>query len=130
MRISTVLFLEAMLCTILADRVVALAIVAIIGFEAVKIAKKSIDTLMEKRILEVEKIVNEEVSKHNKILRIHDVNARNLGGYYIVESTIHLSHTLTLKEAHKVAHELGERVRKRNPKIVKLLVHIELEDED
>jgi len=55
MRISTVLFLEAMLCTILADRVVALAIVVIIGFEAVKIAKKSIDTLMEKRILEVEK---------------------------------------------------------------------------
>jgi len=130
MGISAALFLGAMLRTILVDRVVALAIVAIIGFEAVKIAKKSIDTLMEKRIPEVEKIVIEEASKHNKILRIHDVNARNLGGYYIVESTIHLPHTLTLKEAHKVAHELEERVRKRNPKIVKLLVHIEPEDED
>ena len=55
MGVSAALFLGAMLCAILADRVVALAIVVIIGFEAVKIAKKSIDTLMEKRILEVEK---------------------------------------------------------------------------
>jgi len=53
--LSVALYLGAMLRIILVDRVVALAIVAIIGFEAVKIAKKSIDTLMEKRIPEVEK---------------------------------------------------------------------------
>ena len=130
MGISIALYLGAMLRIILVDRVVALVIVAIISFEAVKIAKKSIDTLMEKRIPEVEKIVVEEASKHSKILGIHDVNARDLGGYYVIEATIHLPHNLTLKETHKVAHELEERVRKRNPEIVKLLVHIEPEGED
>lgn len=55
MGISVALYLGAMLRIVLIDRVVALAIVAVISFEEVKIAEKSIDTLMEKRILEVEK---------------------------------------------------------------------------
>ena len=55
MGISVALYLGAMLRIVLIDRVVALAIVAVISFEEVKIAKKSIDTLMEKRIPEVEK---------------------------------------------------------------------------
>ena len=130
MGISVALYLGAMLRIVLIDRVVALAIVVVISFEAVKIAEKSIDTLMEKRIPEVEKIVIEEAYKHSKILKIHDVNARNLGGYYVVEAIIHLPHNFTLEGAHKIAHELEERVRKRNPEIVKLLVHIEPEGED
>ncbi|RLG76222.1 MAG: hypothetical protein DRO23_01710 [Thermoprotei archaeon] len=112
------------------DKLIALAVVAIIGFEAFKIAKKSIDTLMEKRIPEIEKLVAEKAAKHSKILYIHDVNARNLGGYYVVETTVHLAPSLTLKEAHKIAHELEEAVRKRNSKIIKLIIHIEPEGED
>ncbi len=85
---------------------------------------------MKKRIPEIEKLVAEEAAKHSKILYIHDVNARNLGGYYVVETTVHLAPSLTLKEAHKIAHELEEAVRKRNSKIIKLIIHIEPEGED
>lgn len=128
--ISITLYIGIVFNIMVIDKLIALAVTAIIGFEAFKIAKKSIDVLMEKRIPEIEKLIVEEAAKHSKILYVHDINARDLGGYYIAEATIHLIPSLTLKEAHRIVHELEEAVRKRNPKIIKLIIHVEPEGED
>ena len=55
---------------------------------------------------------------------------RKMGGRYFVDMHIEVDPNMTVERAHKIAHEVKDRVREKLPQIQDVLVHIEPADHE
>lgn len=60
-----------------------------------------------------------------EVLGVHTIRSRGLEGSVYVDLVIHVDPTLDLKSAHRIAHDVEERLVKAFPEVVDVVVHVE-----
>jgi len=68
--------------------------------------------------------IKEIVKEHPKVVEIKTINGRNAGSYKFVYLDLDLD-TDSLKEAHSIAHEIEDSIKKKMPFVERVVVHYE-----
>ena len=119
-------FLAALLGLGWADPLVALAIGAIIGWQAVQILLSAFHVLTDRAAIPAEGLESLAAAVPG-VLRVHDVRTHGRGDAVYVDLTVHLDAGLSLKEAHEVSDRIETALQAHHPEIVDVVVHLEPE---
>jgi cation diffusion facilitator family transporter len=65
------------------------------------------------------------ISSHPKVKGYHTLRGRMAGSLALIDVSIHLPSNMSLREAHRIAEELEERVEKGVPFVKEMIVHAE-----
>ncbi len=108
---------------LLADPLVAAAVIAYLLYGVWRIAKQALDILMDREIPDEdrEKIAHLAES-HPQVLEIHDLKTRHGGANYIVQFHVLLDAKLSLSDAHDVLDEVEHSIQAEFPDC-ELLLH-------
>jgi cation diffusion facilitator family transporter len=74
---------------------------------------------------ELETRIRDLTSSWKEIQLVHKVRIHGIGAYFNVDLHVAVDETLSLREAHKIAHEIQLKLVKNIPEIRTALVHIE-----
>ena len=119
-------FVAARLGLAWADPVVAVAIAAIIAWQAVRILLSAFDVLTDRAPIPGEKLAPLAAAVPG-VLRVHDVRTRGRRDAVYVDLTVHLDATLSLQAAHEAADRIEAALEAAHPEIVDVVVHLEPE---
>lgn len=76
------------------------------------IFKKALDILMDKELSESKRIAIEKcVIDHPKALGLHDLRTRSTGGQDFIEFHLEMDGTMSLSQAHTIAHEVEDKIK-------------------
>ena len=109
-----------------ADPLVAVAIAAIIAFQAGRILLSAFDVLTDRAVIPAEMIEPLAVAVPG-VLRVHDVRSRGRRDAVYVDLTVHLDGAMSLRQAHDVADRIERELEQAHPEIVDVVVHLEPE---
>ncbi len=99
-----------------ADPLFGLAIAAYIMFNAWRIARGSLDILMDRELPEAERARIREIALANpKVRDLHDLRTRSSGRHSFIQVHIEMDGNLTLFKAHGVADEVEAALRAAFP---------------
>jgi len=73
--------------------------------------------------------IREEALKVSGVLGTHKCHVRKVGVDYFVDLDVLCDPTLTIREGHEIAHDVGERLHAVFSQIRKVLVHVEPSDD-
>jgi cation diffusion facilitator family transporter len=119
-------FVAALLGLGWADPLVAVAIGAIIAWQAVRILQAAFNVLTDRAVIAADQLEPLAASVPG-VLRVHDVRTRGRGDAVYVDLTVHLDPALSLREAHGVADRIEASLQQAHPEIVDVVVHLEPE---
>lgn len=71
------------------------------------------------------KMIEDVLRKEKRITRYHKLRARISGSRIFVDVHIHFPHNTDIVKAHKIAHEIEDKVIKKNPKVKEVSIHME-----
>lgn len=95
----------------MADPIVALIIASFIIYSAVKIARESLDHLMDRELPDSDrKRIIELVLDHPRVIECHDLKTRAAGLNTFVQLHISMDGSMTLHEAHNVSDEVENKI--------------------
>jgi cation diffusion facilitator family transporter len=106
------------------DAAVALAIAAVIAFQAVKILVGSFHVLTDRSVIAPESIES-LVKTVPGVAVCRDVRTRGGPGAAYVDLVVLVDGGLTLREAHAVADLVEDAVKQAHPEVVDVVVHLE-----
>jgi cation diffusion facilitator family transporter len=109
-----------------ADPVVAVAIAAIIAWQAVQILLPAFNVLTDRAVIPAE-MLEPLAAAVPGVLRVHDVRSRGRRDAVYVDLTAHLDGAMSLHEAHGVADRIEAELERAYPEIVDVVVHLEPE---
>jgi cation diffusion facilitator family transporter len=109
-----------------ADALVAVAIAAIIAWQAVKILLTAFHVLTDRAVLPAGR-VEALAAAIPGVLRVHDVRTRGRGDAVYVDLTVHLHSAMSLRRAHEISDQIETELQKAHPEIVDVVVHLEPE---
>ena len=109
-----------------ADPLVAVAIGAIIAWQAVKILRSAFNVLTDRAAIASEQLEPLAAGVPG-VLRVHDVRTRGRRDAVYVDLTVHLDAKLSLPDAHAVADRIEAALQAAHPEIVDVVVHLEPE---
>ena len=109
-----------------ADPLVAVAIAAIIAWQAGLILLSAFNVLTDRAALPPERLEALAATVPG-VLRVHDVRTRGLGDAVHVDLTVHLDGGMSLRQAHDVADRIEAELEKAYPGIADVVVHFEPE---
>lgn len=90
-----------------ADPVFAIGIALFILLNASRIARKSIEVLMDRELPEDKReAIKQTVLRHPKVLSVHELRTRSSGLQTFIQLHMVLDADLTLKEAHSISDEV------------------------
>ncbi|MWV42807.1 cation diffusion facilitator family transporter [Paenibacillus sp. HJL G12] len=96
-----------------------------VGRLAYKMARESVDILMEKNISEAElDQLKEIVAAVPDVKRIDRIRARELGNYIMVDVRVSIPNELTVQQGHDVSKEIKNSIIGRIDFVQEVLVHI------
>ncbi len=114
------------------DPLFAIGIAAFLIASAARIARRSLDMLMDRELpAEKRRRIREIVMTHPETRGVHDMRTRNAGDRYFIEFHLELDRHLTLEEAHDITDAVELEVMAAFPNS-EVLIHQEpegLEDE-
>jgi cation diffusion facilitator family transporter len=119
-------FVAVKLGVVWADPVVALAIAAIIAWQAGVILLGAFHVLTDRAAIPAEEIERLATAVPG-VLSIHDVRTRGRRDAVYVDLTLHLDGGTSLREAHEVADRIEAALVKAHPGIADVVVHLEPE---
>ena len=119
-------FVAALLGLGWADPLVAVAIGAIIAWQAVRILLTAFNVLTDRAPIAGDRLAPLAAAVPG-VLRVHDARARGRRDAVYVDLTVHLDPTLSLREAHHVADRIEAALQAAHPEIVDVVVHLEPE---
>jgi ferrous-iron efflux pump FieF len=106
-----------------ADPVVALAIVAYMGWGTVGIVSQSLDELMDHELPESERQKIREIAlRHPAVKSVHDLRTRSSGRQNFIQIHLEMDNALTLVEAHEISDEVMYNVEAAFPNS-EVLIH-------
>ena len=95
----------------MADPIVPLMIASFIIYSAVKIARESLDHLMDRELPDSDrKRIIELVLDHPRVIECHDLKTRAAGLNTFVQLHISMDGNMTLHEAHKVSDSVESKI--------------------
>ena len=109
-----------------ADPLVAVAIAAIIAWQAVQILLPAFNVLTDSAVIPAE-MLEPLAAGVPGVLRVHDVRSRGRRDAVYVDLTVHLDGAMSLHEAHDVADRIEAELERVHPEIVDVVVHLEPE---
>jgi len=109
-----------------ADPLVAVAIAAIIAWQAVQILLAAFNVLTDSAVIPAE-MLEPLAARVPGVLRVHDVRSRGRRDAVHVDLTVHLDGAMSLHEAHDVADRIEAELEGAHPEIVDVVVHLEPE---
>jgi cation diffusion facilitator family transporter len=119
-------FVAALLGLGWADPVVALAIGAIIAWQAVQILLSAFNVLTDRAAIPIDRIEKLAASVPG-VLRVHGARTRGRRDLVYVDLTAHLDAALSLRAAHDIADRIEAVLQRTHPEIVDVVVHLEPE---
>ena len=107
------------------DALVAIIICLFIFKIALNIFKDAISKMTDKACdEETEKQIRNLINNHQSVIDIKELKTRLFGNRIYVDVEILLKESLTLKEAHKIAKEVHDKLENEIPKVKHCMVHI------
>lgn len=108
------------------DPVAGLAVGGCILYMGIKIARDSINNLMDAAVDEmVIKEMEQCAQGVEGVKEVRDVKARNYCSYYCVEMTLAVDPEISITHAHDISETVKESILKQNFSTLEVLVHIE-----
>jgi cation diffusion facilitator family transporter len=112
-----------------ADPLVAVAIAAIIAWQAAQILLSAFNVLTDRAVIPAE-MLEPLAAAVPGVLRVHDVRSRGRRDAVYVDLTVHLDAGISLREAHAIADRIEAEMEKAHPEIVDVVVHLEPDDHE
>ncbi len=109
-----------------ADPLVAVAIAAIIAWQAGQILLSAFNVLTDRAVIPAE-MLEPLATAVPGVLRVHDVRSRGRRDAVYVDLTVHLDGAMSLHQAHEVADRIEAVLERGYPEIVDVVVHLEPE---
>jgi len=94
-----------------ADSIAALAVAAIVISVSYRLGRRSIDVLLDHIPQNVYGKVQSVLHNIPEVSKFHDVKIRTAGADTFIEINIHVRPTLTIEEAHEIAHRVEDIIR-------------------
>jgi cation diffusion facilitator family transporter len=108
-----------------ADNWAALFASAIIIFNAVRIMRPPLSELMDAEQAEITERAREIAGSVKDVGGVEKASARKSGTCYWVDMHIEVEPTMSVRDAHELAHRVKDAVRAKMPEVEDVLVHIE-----
>lgn len=109
-----------------ADSFAALAVAVIVIIASYKLARKTIDALLDKAPCGLNKNIEEEILKMPGVVGVHKVRLRQSGGCIQGDLHVVMNRSVSFVNGHKIATQVEERLAKYSNDIV---VHFEPEED-
>lgn len=110
------------------DPVAAVIIAILIAIAAIRLAKPSIDELLETGLPEKERIrIINIIKSVNGVKRVHNLRARKNGHSFIVDVNIHVDPDITVRAAHEISSGIEHKLQDEFGTDIIIYVHIEPE---
>jgi cation diffusion facilitator family transporter len=107
-----------------ADRVVALAIAAVIAWQGFQILVGAFHVLTDRAPIPPDAL-GPVLTAIPEVMAFRDIRTRGSGDAVFVDLTVHVDGELTLRAAHDVADRIEEALMRAHPEIVDVVVHLE-----
>ena len=110
----------------LADNYAALFASCIIAFNGFRLLRPAVNELMDAQPSEELQQMILRLARHCEgVLGVEKVLARKAGLSYLVDMHIEVNKAMTVEQAHDIAHQVKDRIRKEIPKVAEVLIHVE-----
>lgn len=111
-----------------ADSIAALVVAALVVLIAFRLGKRAVDALLDKIPSDINKDYVREIAKHVKgVTQVHNIRIRTSGAEVFINLNIHVAPEITIQEAHGIAHNVEDTIKKIIPKCT-VDVHAEPEE--
>jgi cation diffusion facilitator family transporter len=109
-----------------ADDWAALLATGVIVFNGTRFVRLAMSELMDEQPATqlLERVTAAAVSVAG-VERVEKVLARKMGTTYLIDMHIEVAGSLPVREAHELAHGVKDQVRRQNPRVSDVLVHVE-----
>lgn len=108
-----------------ADRWAALFTACIILFNACLLARLPLQELTDAEASRVTDRASTLAMEVPGVKRVETIHSRRYGREYFVDMHIEVDPDLTVREAHRIAHEAQDAIRAGLPRVRRVLVHVE-----
>lgn len=110
----------------LMDSLVAVAIAGVIAYTGVQVLWETSQSLTDVARLDPE-AVRRVVLENEQVVDCHEIRTRGLPDHIFVDLSVHVRPAMTVVEAHDVAHQVEDAVKRRFEGVAEVIVHIEPE---
>ena len=108
-----------------ADDWAALFASGVILFNAARLSRAPLRELMDAEADHLHGRIREVAAAASGVLGVEKVFARKSGLHYWVDMHLEVDPQMTVRAAHRVAHDVKDAIRAALPQVVDVLIHIE-----
>jgi cation diffusion facilitator family transporter len=112
----------------LMDPAVAVAIAGVIAWTGVQVLWETSRSLTDVARLDPE-AVRRVVLMNKAVSDCHEVRTRGLPDHIFVDLSVHVRATMSLTEAHDVAHQVEDSLKRQFEGVAEVIVHVEPDDQ-
>ena len=95
-----------------ADSVAALAVALIVLVVAYRLGQRAVNVLLDRAPLDTSRKICDYLNAHTVIKQFHSLRIRSAGADTFVDVTIHVEPSLTVVQAHEIANNLENDIRR------------------
>jgi cation diffusion facilitator family transporter len=108
----------------LMDPLVAVAIAGVIAYTGMQVLWETSQSLTDVARLDPE-AVRQVVLKNKQVVDCHEIRTRGLPDHIFVDLSVHVRASMSLTEAHEVAHQVEDSLKQQFEGVAEVIVHVE-----
>jgi len=108
----------------LMDPIIAVAIAGVIAYTGVQVLWETSRSLTDMARLDPE-AVRRAVLANKDVLDCHEIRTRGLPDHIFVDLSVHVRATMSLTDAHAVAHQVEDALKQQFEGVAEVIVHVE-----
>jgi len=108
----------------LMDPLVAVAIAGVIAYTGLQVLWETAQSLTDMARLDPDE-VRAVVLRHDGVLDCHEIRTRGLPDHIFVDLSMHVRSTMTVAEAHDMAHRVEDSLKAHFAGVAEVIVHVE-----
>ncbi len=112
----------------LMDPIIAVAIAGVIAYTGVQVLWETSRSLTDMARLDPE-AVRRAVLANKEVLDCHEIRTRGLPDHIFVDLSVHVRPTMSLTDAHAVAHQVEDALKQQFEGVAEVIVHVEPDDQ-
>jgi cation diffusion facilitator family transporter len=112
----------------LMDPAVAVAIAGVIAWTGMQVLWETARSLTDVARLDPE-AVRRVVLTNKAVIDCHEIRTRGLPDHIFVDLSVHVRATMSLTEAHDVAHQVEDSLKRQFEGVAEVIVHVEPDDQ-
>ncbi len=108
----------------IADPIVGAIVGILVARAGVNIIRESAEALVDRTQADISSI-RDIVYSIEGVMDCHDIRTRGTKNHIFVDLHILISPLMTVQDAHKIAHDVEEKIKRTIPEVIDVVVHIE-----